>query len=953
MTGPAGAVAEDPYIRLVEAVLEAKGGSPLASVTVVTSSFAVSRDVLHHLARTIGVVNTTVLTTSQLVERLAGPQLAPRTPLPYPLLVGSVRRALAENPGLFAEVADQTITARAIANASQWLGAHPAPAADGCAQVVGEVLRIHHEVSGGHSATHYLRHEEFAAAEARLGEVGPAIVFLPCEQDSAAAGFLEKVRERASTVDSTDVATGSLVLHASDADDEVRTVARLVRDRLVKGVPGHRIGVFYGAESPYLGSVLTHFAAAGIEVAGPDSRGLADGSAARSLLRLLRMAPGSIQRRELLAILAQRSIRWTGGGETERLSLRQAELLTRQTVPIVGGADWEALRGIGVDHPRHATAQSLLSLVEALRASLSAVAAARDWVAAAAAVTALIEDYFVGGESGRDFAARRDYEALHALAVDLSKLDQVGPPPTVAGIIDALEVGIASVSRRVGEMGSAVTVGPIGEGSGRDLDISIILGMAEGIIPDVHREDPLLPESITGVTQADQLLLQRRALELAIGAGRRERILSFPRGSLRGGAEKVPSRWLLPTLRALAGEKVSETNWQTETAGCDQVVELASFDVGMRAPRPPLVLAPATAAEWRARMADPATGALVAGDPLMTAIIANARHLRGDRRQGRFTRFTGNLAAVADLIRILDEPIAPTRLEEWVASPYLFFIQRILGVSPLDDPDEDMQIDPLRRGDLVHKILEDYVAEVIEGADGGQDRLLSIGDAHLQEATDTAPGWLPQVWERDARIIRADLETWHALDVIERAQGWTPIGAETSFGGDGETPVHVDLEHGGMRFLGKIDRIDRHTDGRVRVTDYKTGGSKYSEDLVEANPTANTTKFQLPVYGLLGRTLAGESAVTARYWFATTRGDFKPIGYPITDHVIDMLRRDLTFCQLSIRAGMFPPRLGSLSVRGLGQLLGATELERTWQALRHEPALRDLVAIHDGEGLPA
>lgn len=156
-----------------------------------------------------------------------------------------------------------------------------------------------------------------------------------------------------------------------------------------------------------------------------------------------------------------------------------------------------------------------------------------------------------------------------------------------------------------------------------------------------------------------------------------------------------------------------------------------------------------------------------------------------------------------------------------------------------------------------------------------------------------------------------------------------------------------------MRFLGKIDRIDRHTDGRVRVTDYKTGGAKYSEDLVEANPTANTTKFQLPVYGLLGRTLAGGSSVTARYWFATSRGEFTPIGYPITDHVIDLLRRDLSFCQQSIRAGIFPPRLGSLSVRGLGQLLGATELERTWQALRNEPALRDLVAIHEGEGLPA
>lgn len=949
MERSSGAGGEDPYARLAAAVLAAKDGAPLRSVTVVTSGFAVARDVLRHLGRTVGIANTNVVTTGQLVERLARPQLTPRTPLPYPLLVGAVRRALAEGPGMFADVADQSITARALASASQWLGAHPPRSAEGCAPVVAEVLRIHNAATSRHAAAHFLPHEQFEAARARLEILGPTIVFLPCEQDPAGAEFLREVGARGSIVDSVGDPTGTLVLHASDSDDEVRTVARLVRDRLAAGTPGHRIGVFYGSDSPYLASILAHFAAAGIEVCGPDARGLADTAAARSLLRLLRMDPAAIARRDLLAILAERAVRWQG---EPAFSTRQAELLTRHGVPIVGGPDWERLRAAGPEVRGIAAAPGLLAFLDSLRGSLEAVAAARTWPAVAAAVSALINAYFTGSKRSAP-----DCAALLAITADLALLEGIGPEPSLPGVIDALELGIEAQQRRVGAEGSAVTVGPVAEGSGRDLDICVILGMAEGIVPDVRREDPLLPDAVTGISQADQLLLQRRALALAIGAGRNERILSFPRGSLRGGAEKVPSRWLLPTLAALTGRKISETNWQKDTEGCESVQVLAAFDAGMMRTAARIGAAAATATEWRVRAGADESGS--------APLIARARELRADRRAGRFTRFTGNLAAAADLIDILDSPLAPTRLEEWVSSPYLFFVQRILRVTPLEDPDEDTQIDALRRGDLVHQILEDYVGEVIAGQGpegqgpaghatagaGGLERLLALGDARLREAAAGAPGWLPQVWARDARVIREDLATWHALDVIERAQGWRPVGVESGFGTEGQTPVSLDLEQGAMAFLGKIDRIDRHEDGRIRVTDYKTGGSKYSQDLVESNPTANTTKFQLPVYGLFGRTLAEGAEVSARYWFATAKGEFAAIGYPITDQVIEVLRRDLSFCQQSIRAGMFPPKLGSLSVSALGALLGAGELSRTWRALRHEPALADLVAIHEGEGL--
>jgi len=51
------------------------------------------------------------------------------------------------------------------------------------------------------------------------------------------------------------------------------------------------------------------------------------------------------------------------------------------------------------------------------------------------------------------------------------------------------------------------------------------------------------------------------------------------------------------------------------------------------------------------------------------------------------------------------------------------------------------------------------------------------------------------------------------VEALARADGWRTLHLERKF----EFPL------GGLVVSGKIDRIDRHADGRVRVLDYKTG----------------------------------------------------------------------------------------------------------------------------------
>ena len=150
--------------RLADAVDRAKAGRPLAHVTVVVPGHQSGRDVLHHLARSRSVANTDVLTVAKVVTKLAAPVLAPRQPLPRPLLEAAVQRVLAEQPGVFTEVADEPITAQALAGAAWELTGIADPRIDAPTPLVAELLRVYRAAVTKLKGSYHLQHEEYAAA---------------------------------------------------------------------------------------------------------------------------------------------------------------------------------------------------------------------------------------------------------------------------------------------------------------------------------------------------------------------------------------------------------------------------------------------------------------------------------------------------------------------------------------------------------------------------------------------------------------------------------------------------------------------------------------------------------------------------------------------------------------------------------------------------------------------
>lgn len=173
-----------------------------------------------------------------------------------------------------------------------------------------------------------------------------------------------------------------------------------------------------------------------------------------------------------------------------------------------------------------------------------------------------------------------------------------------------------------------------------------------------------------------------------------------------------------------------------------------------------------------------------------------------------------------------------------VVCPYQFFAGRMLGLSALDEL-SDM---PEKRdyGDWLHAILKRYHEElkVVQATQPGVDKealLRNISADFFADVLQKSPAAL-------AYSVRWD-------KVIPAYVAWMQAHEEAGWQFDmGEIKNEKTLEwQGGQIMLkGRIDRIDRNTNGEVAVLDYKT---KNLNDL--RRRLKEGEDHQLPFYGLL------------------------------------------------------------------------------------------------------
>ena len=309
--------------------------------------------------------------------------------------------------------------------------------------------------------------------------------------------------------------------------------------------------------------------------------------------------------------------------------------------------------------------------------------------------------------------------------------------------------------------------------------------------------------------------------------------------------------------------------------------------------------------------------------------LARAYRLAHQRSLRQLTEYDGNLSSIKEIdafgIRPDGTPISPTALETWAACPYQYFLGYVLGLDVLETPEEIVTISPADRGVLFHRILERFIIEsALSGhlsapgapwQDADRDRLMSIAARLFRDAEARGVTGKRLLWDTAKTEILSDLDTFLKIDSeLRERNDVNHTRVETKFGFDDKTPAVVEPETG-IKFIGKIDRIDISRDQkRVMVIDYKTGRSDSYRGL-DADPTDRGRHLQLGVYSLAARTLFPDAdTIAAAYWFSTSRGRFLFVPTArfniIDEAVAARFREGITSIVDGINAGIFPANPG-------------------------------------------
>jgi ATP-dependent helicase/nuclease subunit B len=370
-----------------------------------------------------------------------------------------------------------------------------------------------------------------------------------------------------------------------------------------------------------------------------------------------------------------------------------------------------------------------------------------------------------------------------------------------------------------------------------------VLGLAEGLFPEIEREDPFLSEE------------RRQELNLEPRLGREQTGLFY----------QVVTRadsFLLLTRPYLA----EDGEYWEASPFWNAVIELFESEPERVHPDAPRPLEQAASREellqWAVRRK--ALPRDYAGELRSRwEFLRHARDVLQARQsqiaEGAFEGMTSGLSLV------LQERYGPrhvwsaSRLETYGSCPYRFYVESALELEVKEPP--ELGYDALQLGLILHAIMEGAYGQATDPAnvESVLQALGSVAEGVFAEAP-ARYGFRPSpLWDvEQAELSQALEETIRAL--AETGEGWTPMAYERVFGMRDTPPLEIGV--GDVRLRGVIDRLDRNGEGRLRVIDYKTGSSHLeSSELIEGR------RLQLPLYALAARqTLGSGEPMEGFYW---------------------------------------------------------------------------------------
>ncbi len=498
-------------------------------------------------------------------------------------------------------------------------------------------------------------------------------------------------------------------------------------------------------------------------------------------------------------------------------------------------------------------------------------------------------------------ALARPARVLQILA-DLRPMASVGPV-SIEEARDVLRDRLSMLdwnppARRYG----SVFVGTPHQARGRTFRIVFVPGLAERVVPQRPREDPLLLDAVR-VEVAPHLVLQdergrveRLLLKLGVGAATERLYLSYPRMDVAQTRARVPSFYALDVMRAITGRIPDHRLLATEAA------EEGGASLAWPAPSDPdraiddlehdlAVLRPLLEARDPAAVRGRAHYMLSLNEALRRSVISRWSRGRKAWLPGDgLVKVSPSIEKAIAAHRLGARPFSLSALQRFSSCPYQFLLATIHRLEPWEAPEPLVRMDPLTRGSLFHEVQAGFYREMqargalpiareqVAGAVRCVDEVLTRVAARYKDELVPA---IERVWTDEIADIRRDLGIW--VRRLADDTTWIPEYFELAFGLSLEgrdprslrDPVTID---GRFRVHGSVDLIERHAvNGTLRVTDHKTGKDRSSPGMIVKGGTV----LQPVLYSAAIAEGLHAEVVEGRLFYCTTAGGFASFPIPI------------------------------------------------------------------------
>lgn len=391
-----------------------------------------------------------------------------------------------------------------------------------------------------------------------------------------------------------------------------------------------------------------------------------------------------------------------------------------------------------------------------------------------------------------------------------------------------------------------VFVGPLIEARGLRFEAVALLGLGEGLFPQVERADPFLGEDLRGRLGMETRLGRYQSSLFYQAALRTNRHLLLTRPYLAEGGEAwQPSPYWQSTAEVFPG-------WAARLRPADPRRAENAASIAERL-------------HWQAR-----AGSLDGPDPVgavsnarLTALRHKTMVLAARLAHQPSGPYEGQPYSLVEALARRYGPDyvwSASRFEAYGGCPQRFYVQQALDLEPLLPPRPGFE--PVHLGSILHELLEEAYRTAqdpaqVDSVVAQLHRLAPAVFARAPEKYGFRPGPL---WEIEQTQLLALLEE-NILALADSDADWQPAYFEARFGLDDQPPLELETEAGTIRLRGLIDRVDTRPGGSLRVIDYKTGGSHLAaRDLLDG------VRLQLPLYAAAARALGLGEPVDGFYW---------------------------------------------------------------------------------------